>query len=91
MTPLAFLAGFAAPVAQIAVDLGISPIGPLFMLNFAADAIFLPYEYIPYLIAFSFGVFTMKDFIKLNVFKFVVSLICLAVIIIPYWMLLGIL
>lgn len=91
MTPLAFLAGFAAPVAQIAVDLGISPIGPLFMLNFAADAIFLPYEYIPYLIAFSFGVFTMKDFIKLNVIKFVVSLICLAVIIIPYWMLLGIL
>ena len=91
MTPLAFLAGFSTPITQIAVDLGINPAGPLFMLNFACDAIFLPYEYIPYLIAYSFGVMTMQDFLRLNIYKFVVVTLGLLVLMLPYWLLVGLL
>ena len=91
MTPLAFLAGFSTPITQIAVDLGLNPAGPLFMLNFACDAIFLPYEYVPYLIAYSFGVISMQDFLKLNVLKFILVTIGLLVLMLPYWMLVGLL
>lgn len=89
MTPMAFLTGFSAPITQIAVDLGLNPAGPLFMLNFSSDAIFLPYEYVPYLIAYSFGVISMQDFLKLSVLKFVVVLIGLLVLMLPYWLLVG--
>ena len=59
------------------------------MLNFSSDAVFLPYEYVPYLIAYSFGVISMQDFLKLSVMKFFVVLIGLLVLMLPYWLLVG--
>lgn len=89
MTPLAFLAGFSGPITQIALDINLNPAAALYVLNFASDAIFLPYEYIPYLIAYSFGVIPMVDFIKYSLIKFVIYLVFIMVVILPFWKLIG--
>lgn len=91
MTPLAFLSGFSGPVTQIAIDLGINPAGLLYTLNFASDLVFMPYEYVPYLIFYSFGVMPLKHFVSINAIKFVVFFIFLGVVMIPYWHLIGLL
>lgn len=89
MTPLAILAGFSEPVTQIALSLGISPRAMLYALNYSCDLIILPYEYVPYLIFFSFGLMHTSDFIKYMGLKIILFCVFFFIAIIPYWRLLG--
>lgn len=89
MTPLAILAGFAEPITQIAVSLGLDPRAALYSLNYACDLIILPYEYVPYLIFFSFGLMYTSDFIKYMGLKIILFSIFFFIAIIPYWYLIG--
>ena len=57
---------------------------------FACDQIILPYEYANYLLAYSFGVMSMKHFIQLTGTKMIVGTIFLILIMFPYWKLIGI-
>ena len=91
MTPLAIFSAFAAPFTQIALNLEINP-GVLYQaLIYAGDQVILPYENSFYMIIFSFGLLSMKDFAKGFAVKMAVNFICLLVIIIPYWHLIGLL
>lgn len=90
LTPLAIMAAFAAPIAQIAVDLGINAQGALYALFHSIDQLLLPYEFVPYLIFFSFGMIPMKEFMKIMGLKMVLFFVFLLVVLIPYWMLLGV-
>lgn len=90
LTPMAILAAFSSSVAQIAVDLGLNPLGLFYPLLAAMDQIVFPYEYVGYLIVFSFGYIRMKDFISMMGFKMIIQFIFMLVVMVPYWYLMGI-
>ena len=85
------MASFGVPLTNIALSLGIEPYAILYAFNFGLDQVLFPYEYAIYLIYFSFGMLTMKDFIKFFGTKMVLSIIFLLVCVVPYWMVIGLL
>lgn len=90
MTPAAMFALFPAPLTQIAIDLGMSTPWPMtFPLLYSLDLVFFPYEQALCLIFFGFGVVKMSDFIKINVIRMGIFIICFMLLIVPYWLLLG--
>ncbi len=91
MTPTAIFALISEPMCIVAQTLGYSVVPFLLATNACSEAILLPYEYIPYLIVFSFGMMNMKDFIKTNALRSVIFFGCFLVLLVPYWMLIGLL
>ena len=91
MTPMAVIGAFSAPVAQLAVDLGINPTGALYALLNSMDMVVMPYEAVPYLIAFSFGFISMQDFIKYSLFKIGLGTVFFVVVMLPFWHIIGVL
>lgn len=91
MTPIATLSAFSAPITQVAMDLNISPTGIMYVFLNSMDVIFMPYQSVPYLVMFSFGLIPMKHFIKFSVLRSILMTIFLLLIIIPLWSVLGIL
>ncbi len=91
MTPMAIFALITGPMLGLAVSLGFNPIPFAYAINACAEAILLPYEYVPYLIIFSFGMVSMKDFIKTNILRSVVFFGGFLLVLVPYWMLIGLL
>ena len=71
--------------------MGLSPIPFAYAVNACSEAILLPYEYVPYLIVYGFGMISMKDFIKVNILRSVLFFGGFLLILIPYWMLIGLL
>ena len=91
MTPLAIWASFSAPLAELAIGLGIDPRAIFYTIFQGTDQILLPYEYILVLIFFSFGLIRVKDFVKFFSIKMVLNIIFIIAIMIPYWKLIGLL
>lgn len=89
MTPLAIFALITAPVCAIAMHAGFDPAVFLYAVNACSEAILMPYEYVPYLIVYSFGMIGMADFIKTNALRSILFLLGFLGILIPYWMLIG--
>lgn len=90
MTPMAMLAAFTGPIVQIAQQLGINPLSIVYSFYFACDQIILPYEYANYLLAYSFGLMSMKHFIQLTGLKLIFGTLFLFAVMLPYWALIGI-
>ena len=91
MTPMAIWALVTAPLIQVAMALGINPDAVIFSLIHCAEAIIMPYEYTPYLIVYAFGMISMKDFIKTSVVKCLIYFPGFLFVLVPYWMLIGLL
>ena len=91
LTPFAILGGFSEPIAQVAAGLGINPVGALYSLYLGCDQVFLPYEYLSYLIFYAFGLMKMTDFIKLAATKTLLATLVVFFIMIPWWSFLGLL
>lgn len=91
MTPAAIMAVLAAPLAQIALQLHIDAITVLSVLNSAAYQVVFPYEHSSFLILFSFGLISSKQFMKFFGITSIVHFIFVLVIAIPFWGLLGML
>jgi len=89
MTPLAIMSAFTLPLTQIAMSFGINPAAWYMFIQIAIDAIILPYEYVLYLIFFSFGIVKLSDFVKFQAAKTVLTMIFVFVILIPFWRLIG--
>lgn len=89
LTPTAMFATLPGPITAIAVALNIDPMVLIYPFLLATDAVFLPYEYAPYLIFFSFGTITMGDFVKLSCLKIAIFIISILVLFLPYWYLIG--
>lgn len=90
MTPTAIWALLTQPLLQIADAMNIDPLAIVYSLVHCSEAIIFPYEYVPYLLVFSFGMMSMKDFIKMNIVRSIIYAIGLMGILVPYWMLIGI-
>lgn len=91
MTPTAIFAMISEPMCIVAQTLGYSTVPFLLATNACSEAILFPYEYIPYLIVFSFGMMSMKDFIKTNILRSILFFAGFLLILIPYWMIIGLL
>ena len=91
LTPLAAMTSLSAPLAEVANGLGINAAPVLYSYVLGLDNLLLPYESGMLLVAFSFGGMFLKDFAKLMGVKALVMLVYLAVIGIPFWMLIGLL
>lgn len=89
MTPVAMLAGFCGMLYSIAMNLGVDPLAVIFTFNHATDMVFLPYEYLTFLVFYAFGAMTMGQFFKYQAIKNIVYLIFFVAIMIPYWYLVG--
>lgn len=89
MTPLAIWSLLAQPVLQAAASLGYNPVPFVYALISCSEAIILPYEYVPYLLFYGFGIIKMGDFVKLNIMRSLVFFGGYLVILIPYWYLIG--
>ncbi len=89
MTPLAIIALITQPLIGIAATIGVSPLPFLYAVNACSEAILLPYEYVPYLIVYGFGMISMKDFIKFNFVRSIIFFVGFLVVLVPYWMLIG--
>ncbi len=91
MTPLGIMAALAVPLASLAQNIGINPLSAAYTLIQSTDYILLPYESGPSILFFAYGFWSMKDFIKINTFKFVLYIAFVCVIVIPWWKLFGVL
>lgn len=91
LTPTAMLTALSGPIAVIAQNIGLNIDAAMYALAHSTDLIFLPYEFIPYLIFYSFGVVKMGDFIKISTLRVVLFFVFYMVVLIPYWYILGVL
>lgn len=89
MTPLSALSAFAPMVAGIAHNLGLSVNGALYSFVWGVEQLLFPYEWVVFLIAFSYGMFDSKQGFKFCISRLVISFIYLMVVMIPYWMFVG--
>ena len=91
LSPFAMTAVLPGPIAQYCMGAGYDPLPHILSLYLAKEIIFLPYEYPAYLILFAFGMVKMGSMIKICTIKSILVIIAIAVIMMPYWVLLGIL
>lgn len=89
LTPLAIQAAFTGPLVDIVSSLNINPQALYILIKHACDQVILPYEYAQYLIYFSFGLIPLKEFIKLQGTKMLVSFLFVLLILLPFWRLVG--
>ena len=80
--------GRGIPV-DIQADTGLPAVTVVYTILHGIEALVFPYEYVAYLVVYSFGMMTMKEFIKMNVIRTVLCFLGLMFICIPYWMLIG--
>ena len=62
-----------------------------YAVNACSEAIIFPYEYVPYLVVYAFGMISMKDFIKYNIMRSAIFFVGFLLVLVPYWMLIGLL
>ena len=91
MTPLAIFSLITEPMCMLAVNAGFSPIPFLYAINACSEAVILPYEYVPYLVVYAFGMMKSADFIKLNILRSVLFFTGFLLILLPYWKIIGLL
>ena len=89
MTPMAINVAFSLPLAQIAVGIGLNPMAVYMIMGNASDQILLPYEVVLWLVYFSFGMISMKDFVKFMGTKTVVNACFIFLILVPWWYFTG--
>ena len=90
LTPFAILAGFSEPIAQIAQSVGIDPLGALYAMYVGCDQVFLPHEYLTYMIFYAFGLMRMADFVKLATTKTIFATVFTIIVLIPWWKFMGV-
>lgn len=89
MTPAAIFSLITVPVLTMITNMGLNPVGFMYAINTCSEAILFPYEYVPYLVVYGFGMIKMNDFIKFNAIRSIVVFLGVVFVLVPYWMMLG--
>ena len=90
MTPLAIGSAFTVPMVNIAITLGINPTGLIMIFWNSCVASLFPYEVNADILLFSYGLVSMKNYIKIGVIRSALTLVALFVIYIPWFKIIGI-
>lgn len=91
LTPFAASATMAIPLAELANNLGISPLPLAYSFVHGLYQLLLPYESTLPLLLFSYMAMTYKQFLKFFSIQMVMNVLFIALIAIPYWYLIGLL
>ena len=86
LTPMAAMSSIAPLLSGVALSIGVTPLATTYAFYLGLDQLLLPYEIGTYLIFFSMGYVTLKDFAKLSGVKMIVAAIFTFAIMIPWWM-----
>lgn len=90
LTPAAMCMMLSGSVAQFCMDLGLNMYPYLYAIYLASDLVFLPYEYMPYLLTYAFGMLGFDKMVKVCTIKTVAFFIFICIVVIPLWNVLGI-
>ena len=91
MTPLAEMSSLGVPITQICLDLGVNPLPMLYTFTWGFRCLLFPYETSSYLALYAFGNIKMKYFVMIHAIHWVISLLYVLIICVPYWTLIGLL
>lgn len=91
LTPFAMYTAFGGMLTSIYGSLGLGSLAALYILQYTGDVLVFPYESLVYLVYMSFGMISMKHFIKIYALKSVFTLVWILVFMIPWWRMMGIL
>ena len=86
LTPMAAMSSIAPLLSGVALSIGVTPLATTYAFYLGLDQLILPYEIGTYLIFFSMGYVTLKDFAKLGGVKMLTATIFTCVVMIPWWM-----
>ena len=86
LTPMAAMSSIAPLLTGVALGLGVSPMATTYAFYLGLDQLILPYEIGTYLIFFSMGYVSLKDFAKTSAVKMAVSTVFTIAIMIHWWM-----
>lgn len=86
LTPMAAMSSIAPLLSGVALSIGVTPLATTYAFYLGLDQLLLPYEIGTYLIFFSMGYVTLKDFAKLSGVKMIGAAIFTFAVIIPWWM-----
>ena len=73
LTPTAAYSMFTEPLINMATLAGINPIPVLYAFSHALEQVLFPYEYVAPLLIYGYGMISMKNFVKYNAMRAVLS------------------
>ncbi|MGI6679800.1 MAG: hypothetical protein ACOX2Q_12390 [Dehalobacterium sp.] len=91
LTPLAIIFTFTELFTEMAMATGVNPLPVIYALNLGSDVYVFPYEFAVLLIAYSFGYMNYSDTVKVLLARTILSVLVMAVFMIPLWFLMGLL
>ena len=91
LTPLAAYSAFTAPVVMIAENLGVNPLPIVYTWSMTFEQIIFPFQFVPVLIIFGYGMISFKDMVKFNIIKSIISFACIMTVYMGWWYMIGIL
>lgn len=83
LTPLAGISTLVGPLAHIGELMGIDPYVVIFTFMQGMDQVLLPYENVMMLLFMSFGMLSMRDFVKYFGIRAVINLLFVLLILVP--------
>ena len=89
LTPLAAMAAFSMPLANLAVALGINPAIIFFSFFQGVDNLIMPYERSVIAAIFALDGMKLRDFCKLNAWKSLLVFVYILALGVPYWLITG--
>lgn len=85
LTPLAAIASFSAPLAELGQNIGIEPKIIYFSFVYGFDNIIFPYETAPLLLFYGFGYINFAKMVKVLATRIVLVIPFLLLVAIPWW------
>lgn len=89
LTPLAAFSAMTVPLTQLSLELGINPIPVMYSFSYGLEQYIFPYEYAVLLYFYSTGWVKLKHIMAVFAVRFVVALVLLLAVAMPYWKALG--
>lgn len=89
MTPLAATSAFVPAMVSIAEGLNLSVTGTIYSYIWGLTQLVFPYQWVLFLITFSYGMFDNKTAVKFCATRLALSFVFLVAVMIPYWMMIG--
>ena len=89
LTPMAAIASFTAPITEVCIEAGINPLPVIYAFLQGLDQYVLPYEFAGLLFVYSYGYMSMKNMIKSNRPRLILSGVFIALVAYPYWKFIG--
>jgi hypothetical protein len=90
LTPLAATGSISAPLAAVAAKLGMNPAPFIYSFLYGLEQYILPYEYALFLFFFMENRVTLSHVMPSLAMRMITTLLLLAAVAYPYWLMLGI-